>query len=187
LETAPRPPQTVTVSRTFGGVVETLPGLQDAMRWYLTRAAEKLRRSGLAAGVVSVFVMTDRFRETEPQYANAATVELALPTAATLELLRYAQAGVERIYRPGYGYRRAGVTLSNLQPQNQLNLPLFDQDAWLKGNTLAEVVDGINLRWGRDAVRYGLAKEKEQKWPSRAGRRSPRYTTCWPELFAVHG
>ncbi len=126
-----------------------------------------------------------RRRRIVSKNANAATVELAVPTAATLELLGYAKAGVERIYRPGYAYRRAGVTLSNLQPEGQLTLPLFDREAWLKGQALAKTVDAINGRWGRDAVRYGLTKEKAQKWPSRAGRRSPRYTTCWPELFAV--
>lgn len=44
---------------------------------YLTRAAERRRRGRLAAGVVTVFINTNRFSN-EPQYGNSATYESAM-------------------------------------------------------------------------------------------------------------
>jgi len=54
--------KSVTVSRSFGGKVETLKELRAAVAYYVTRAGEKLRREKLAAGMLTVFIETSRFR-----------------------------------------------------------------------------------------------------------------------------
>jgi hypothetical protein len=51
----------VTCSRSFGVLVESLGELREAVAVYVTKAAERLRRSRLAAGVVPVFITTSRF------------------------------------------------------------------------------------------------------------------------------
>jgi DNA polymerase V len=53
---------------------------------------------------------TARFRAV-PQYSNSATFELADSTA---KLLEWSLRALDRIYRPGYRYRKAGVMLNNL-------------------------------------------------------------------------
>ena len=58
----------------------------------MTRAAEKLRRSHVAAGVLTVFLMTNRFTD-EPQYSNSVTMPLPVATQDTAELIRYALRG----------------------------------------------------------------------------------------------
>jgi impB/mucB/samB family C-terminal domain len=60
------------------------------------RAAERLRRGRLAAGVGTVFINTNRF-STEPQYGNSATYELAYSTDSTKELLDWALKGLEHL------------------------------------------------------------------------------------------
>lgn len=56
--------------------------MREAVSLYMTRAAEKLRRGRLAAGVVTVFINTNRFSD-EPQYSNAVTYEPASATDST--------------------------------------------------------------------------------------------------------
>jgi hypothetical protein len=53
---------------------------------YLTRAAEQLRKHGMATGALTVFINANRFSN-EPQYGNAVTFELACATDTTGELL----------------------------------------------------------------------------------------------------
>ena len=50
------------------------------------RAAEKLRRQDLVAGVVMVFVTTNPFKPQDPQYAAQRSVDLPVATADTLAL-----------------------------------------------------------------------------------------------------
>ena len=183
LELAPRPRKNITVSRSFGKAVSTIDEVQEAVRFYATRACEKLRRSKLAAGVMTVFLMTDRF-SVGPQYSNAATVEFANPTDITLDIIERAKQGIASIFKEGYNYRRAGIVLTELKPINQLSLHLFDEDLWIKRVRLTKTIDQINTRWGKDTVRYGMNKTKGN-WQTRFTKRSPRYTTNLLELFTV--
>jgi DNA polymerase V len=66
LELCPPPKHSLMVSRSFGRPITTLIEMREAVATYMTRAAEKLRRSHMAAGVLTVFLMTNRFTE-EPQ------------------------------------------------------------------------------------------------------------------------
>ncbi len=73
LEQCPAQKKSITCSRSFGRLVESHDELREAV--YMTRAAEKLRRAKLAAGVVTVFINTNRFSP-GPQYGNSATCEM---------------------------------------------------------------------------------------------------------------
>ncbi len=92
LEMCPSQKKSITCSRSFGSVVTSLEHLREAVAVYLTRAAVKLRRARLAAGVVTVFINTDRFSG-EPQYGNSVTFELACATDSTKELLEWSLKG----------------------------------------------------------------------------------------------
>jgi len=66
LERCPPPKHSLMVSRSFGRPITTRTEMSEAVASYMSRAAEKLRRSHGAAGVLTVFLMTNRFTE-EPQ------------------------------------------------------------------------------------------------------------------------
>src|SRR5215475_13662811 len=108
LELCPPPKQSLMVSRSFGRPITTLVEMREAVATYITRAAEKLRRYHVAAGVLTVFLMTNRFAD-EPQYSNSVTMSLPVATQDTAELIKYALRGVEQISREGYRYQKAGV------------------------------------------------------------------------------
>jgi DNA polymerase V len=54
--------KSIMSSRSFGQLVATHEELQEAVATYTARAAEKMRRQGLATASISVFVHTNRFR-----------------------------------------------------------------------------------------------------------------------------
>ena len=183
LEVAPSPKKSVTCSRSFGAATESLSDLKEAVAVYVTRAAERLRKAEMAASVVTVFVQTDRFSQ-GPQYFNAGTHELAYPTDATQELQRYALDALERIFREGYSYRKAGVMLNGLSPAGQLSLRMYDEEKWGRFRDVMTAVDAINRRWGRDTVRLGAAKPKG-RWRAKFEKRSPSYTTRLKDVLRV--
>jgi DNA polymerase V len=59
LELCPPPKQSLMVSRSFGRPIITLTEMREAVATYTTRAAEKVRRHQMAAGVVTIFLMTN--------------------------------------------------------------------------------------------------------------------------------
>jgi DNA polymerase V len=49
---------------------------------------------------------------------------------------------------------------------------------------LMKFVDGLNAKYGRDVVRWGMFNNSGS-WKTHFARRSPRYTTRWAEILAV--
>jgi DNA polymerase V len=183
IEKCPQGRKSVTCSRSFGAPVESLDEMREAVAAYTTKAAERLRRSKLAAGVVTVFVSTNRFGA-GPQYSNSKTFELAYPTDSTGELMEWAFKALAVIYRPGYRYKKAGVMLNGLSPAGELTMRLFGEDKFERSRRAMKAVDEINAKCGRDTVRVGAAR-RGGKWETRHERRSRRYTTRLGEVLRV--
>lgn len=180
LEDCPPSKQGITVSRSFGRPVTSLPEMREAVATYIARAAEKLRGEGLAVNVLTVFLTTNTFKD-EPQYSNAVTIKLPISTDSTSDLLRYALPGVERIFRDGYRYKKAGVMLTALVPASQVQGHLFDQQDRERSGRLMRVLDRLNDRIGARTLRYA-AEGMTQCWKAKFERRSPAYTTNWQDL-----
>src|SRR5262245_27407613 len=73
LEISPPNKKLITVSRSFGAAASSLDELRAAIAFYTARAAEKLRRQRLAAGTITVFIETDRFKPVA-QYSPSVTL-----------------------------------------------------------------------------------------------------------------
>ena len=179
------PRQQIISSRSFGKSVSTLSELQEAVSVYMSIAAVKLRGHGSLAANVHVYILTNVHKKEDPQYSRGITLTLAPPTSDTMQLVAAAQAGLRSIYRPGYRYKKAGVILSEITPAGAAQMSLFNDtlisDKSLK---LMAVMDGINLRMGKGAIK--LASDgATQSWRMNRGSMTPAYTSNWDELAIV--
>ena len=183
LEDVAPPKKQIVSSKSFGRMVATRDELGEALATYVARAAEKLRAQQSVAGALQVFVMTNVFRETDPQYSNGIVIPLTLPTNDTMKLVAAALYGLKRIYKPGYLYKKCGVMLMDLSPQHQRQASLFAQveDVARHSDALMSVLDSINARYGRDTLTVAAAGTRKD-WAARAENKTPCYTTRWNEL-----
>ncbi len=182
------PRQQITSSRSFGRYVTELQELEQAVSSYMARAAEKLRRQRSVAATVYVYIRTNPHKEDEPQHSYGITLALPGPTADTIRLVEAALGGLRRIYRAGFRYQKAGVTLADLGPAGIGQGELFGDQAMLEAapSRLMATLDEINLRMGFGTLR--LASEgADQAWKMKRGNMSPAYTTDWNELRVVRG
>jgi DNA polymerase V len=182
LEDVAPPKEQIMASRSFGKMVHTVAELCEAVSWHIDRAAEKLRAQHSVAGAVYVFVQTNRFRETDPQYNASVVVPVADATDDTMALTATALSGLRHIYREGYAYKKCGVMLMELGAKANRQETLFDDPAArTKSAKAMAVMDKLNLEYGRGTIRVGAAGVT-QRWAMRSENRSPRYTTNWKEL-----
>jgi DNA polymerase V len=184
LELHPPAKKSLMVSRSFGRPITSLDEMREAVATYTTRAAEKLRRHQLTAGILTVFLMANLFKEDEPQYANSIKMTLPVATSDTAELIAYALAGIDYIYEEGYRYKKAGVMFTGLVPAHQIQMNLFDTRDRERAQTLMTTIDHINTQMGTGAIQYAVAGFKPN-WQMRRSRMSPQYTTRWDELAVV--
>jgi DNA polymerase V len=182
LDEAPSPKKGITTSKSFGRPVTSLAELREAVSTYVARAAEKLRGQSALAKSLHVFLTTNRFKPERPQYANNIMVTLPEPTASTPVLIRQALQGLRTIYRPGYAFQKAGVTLTEIVPESRRQGNLFVQAT--DDKNLMNALDRINARWGRDTVHYAVSGF-EKPWTFKRDHLSPAYTTRWDQLPVV--
>ena len=196
VDDAPSPNQQIMCSRSFGEPVTALATLGEIVSGFTARVAEKARQQHSVAGAVQVFITTSPHRRRDAQHSPAATVPLVRPTSDSRLLIGATLHTLERLYRPGFNYVKAGVMLVDLQPQGQRQeeLDLFangDRDAGSDRRTaeaaLMVALDALNQRFGRDAVSVASSARHgpQASHAAKQERRTPRYTTRLDEIVTV--
>jgi DNA polymerase V len=187
LEDPPPPARSLVCSRSFGVLVESLESLEEALSDFVQRAGEKLRRKGLLAGAVQVFLETNRFQP-GPQHAPGRCQTLPSPTSDTLALHETALAILRGIHKPGHRYQKAGVILLDLSPAKGRQLSFLESEGETKRRreALMRVMDRVNATHGRGALTLAASGLGKKEWHMRQEHRSPRYTTAWAELPVAH-
>ena len=193
--------QSITVSRSFGNIINNKNDLKKALANYVARAAEKLRSQNSLCGAISVFIHTNRFRKKDLQYSNSASIIFDDLTDSTNLIIGKAFKLLESLYLPNYNYKKIGVVLLDIQKREH-NFIIQD-NLFTYGNTKKEftnksdicmkMLDSINAKMGKMTLFYGsqgIIKQRKQRtegnnWKMRSSYRSPFYTTNWNDILRV--
>ena len=175
--------QQIIASRSFGKMVSELPILQDALSTFVANACAKLRGQGSHAAVIQVFLQTNRFRKDLPQYMPSLAVPLPYPTNDSLEVNRWASYLCERMFKPEYQYKKAGIMLSEISPVTHRQGDLLEGEVSSNGKLML-ALDTLNQRFGRGTVKVST-QGAFKDWQMRQERKSPDYTSDWDEVPMV--
>ena len=150
---------------------------------FAERAAEKVRSANQVAGVVQVFIRTDSFNPNAAQKSLSGSVTFDQPTNDTRAISGAVARILDRIWREGFAWKKAGVMMLDLTARGSTPLSLFDTIS-KHNDGLMLAIDTINARHGRGSVGLGLAG-KNQDWRMRRENLSPSFTTKWEDLVKV--
>ncbi len=184
IEDTPPPKKCIASTRSFGDLIESKEDIKAALGLFVTRGGEKLRKEGLAAGAITVFIKTNRFSRREELYSASTTLSLAPMTNTTTELQTMAFKALDEIFVDGLQYKKAGIYLSDLRPAKNLTQRLWENGQHERMRALMSQIDHVNQRFGRETVQCGIFKS-DGKWQTKLSKRSPRYTTRWDELLCI--
>ncbi|MFN7038503.1 MAG: Y-family DNA polymerase [Alphaproteobacteria bacterium] len=182
IETDIKDKKSITVSRSFGKAINTLEALREAVISHISKAGEKVRKAKLEASYLIVYTATDKFKEN--YYKNSSYLALPFATDNTLELIKYSNLLIEKIYQPGFNYKKAGIILSGLRPKIYYKASLFDNRDIKKSTNLMSALDTINANYGSKTVFFGGAGIKNE-WEPIKNMLSPCYTTSWKDILNV--
>ena len=181
--------KSICTSRSFADMIEDEREMELRVSDFAAMCAKKLREEESAAYDVTVFMYTNRFREDLSQYFPSATIRLPMAANSTQEIVGAALKGFRTIYKHGYQYKKAGVTVSNIVPSDQLQGVLFgyDQDLRQKQDRLSEVMDAVNAVSGSNRPLLRLAAQRDGHYADgiRCDYRSGLYTTTLDEIIKV--
>lgn len=174
--------QSISTSRTFERDYDTFEEVKERVVSFTTLSAQKLRNQQSLCSRLSLFVETNRFKETETYYYKSIQLRLPFSTCSTLELVAFAVMGLKHIFRDNLHYKKAGVTLSHFADANCHQPSLFFNSN-PKHKELMRVIDKINDAHKSNAIR--LAGMEKKSFKMKQEHLSPAYTTNIREIIEV--
>jgi len=137
--------KSVMSSRSFERDIYSLNELRQAMCAFADIIGRKLRGNNGYAVEIEVFIATNPFRSESSQYRNSASMHLPEPINFTPSLAKAACQLLDKIYRSGYGYKRAGLVVKRIVPASGVQPGLFDDVSLIeKRRRLMNVTDALN-------------------------------------------
>ena len=162
LETSQTKRKSCVVSRSFGKRIEKFQELKEAVANYCLNASEKIRSESLVAKAITVFVRTSPFQRNFSYYSNAKTIDFPIATNNSIEIVKTAVSILEKIFKNGYQYQKAGVMLTGLRNDDgRKNLFSSEKDEKIK--SLMQSIDNTNYRYGRSTLSLASAGV-QKKW-----------------------
>ncbi len=180
LDQFPPPKKQIICSRSFSHPVTSLQELREAVSEYTCQAAVKLRKQKSVAQVLQVYITTNRFKRS-PQYCNAIQVHFPGSTSDPFQLVNFACRGMERIFKPGYRYKKAGIVLTGLIPEDKNQADFFWKPSSPSKRKLIKSLDFLNEKYGYGSIQIASAGI-HQPWQMKRDFKSPHYTTRWNDI-----
>jgi len=173
--------QQIICSRSFAGRITDYADMREAVCNYAFRAAEKLRGERQYCRQIGVFIRTSPHAEGESFYGNQAMIQVMTPTNDTRDIIRVATVALDRIWREGCRYMKAGVMLGDFFSQGVAQLNLFDEiQPQANSESLMRVMDGINQS-GKGKLWFA-GQGIQKPWAMKREMLSPAYTTRYADL-----
>lgn len=178
----PEKKKSIATTRTFETDLRTFDDVRERITTFTSIGAEKLRKQETLCTRLVIFLETNRFREYDTQYNPSILIKLPFPTNSTLELVKFANAGLKQIYKSNVNFKRGGVLLTHFVDANQYQASLFSNSN-PKHKKLMEVIDTLNKKYHKDVVR--IASQDERKHKMKQVNLSKHYTTDINQIITV--
>lgn len=185
-ETLPRKKKGIGTAKSFGKKLSDLSTIEEACAYYITEVCEVLRAQRCATSILQIFLTTNYHSMYDNQYANKVNIQLDTPTNNTFTLIKEGKSALNKIYKPGFRYKKVGVNLLGIVPEDEIQGNLF-RPCTSKSDALVKTVDSINNRYGKATISSGRSgtKTSKKQWELIKEERSPRFTTQWNELLEI--
>ena len=177
--------KSICTSRSFADMIEDQQELSLRVSDFAAMCAKKLREEGSAAYDVTTFLYTNRFRDDMNQYFPSMTIRLNVAANSTQEIVSAALKAFRLIYRTGYQYKKAGVVVGNIIPQESVQGAIFDFDecARQKNDRISKVMDSLGGE--SKLLRLGVQRSGHYADGIRKDHSSGLYTTSLEEIIKV--
>ncbi|WP_274476593.1 Y-family DNA polymerase [Mangrovimonas aestuarii] len=173
----------IATTRSFEGMLTHIDDVQERISTFAVSCAEKLRKQQSHCNMLMVFLHTNGFRKDLPQYGRNIVLKTAYPTNSSIDLVKLANHALKSIFKEGYHYKKAGVIVMGLAPEDQKQFTLFTTEN-PKHQPVMHIVDRLNKAYGNNKIKFA-SQSLGRQWIMKQERLSPRYSTNINEIIEV--
>ena len=173
----------IATTRSFDTAYTDKEYIKERITTFAVTCAEKLRKQKSTCQLVTVFVYTNRFNDQQEQYSRSINVSIPYPTNSDIEIAKYAQKGLNLIFKQGYHYKKAGVIVGGISPEHEKQFNLFEDEP-VKHREIMRTMDQLNSKYGTQKLKLA-SQALDKTWKMRQEHLSPNYTTKWNEILEI--
>lgn len=174
----------IATTRSFDKMLTDIASINERVSTFAATCAEKLRQQKSCCNILMVFVLTNEHRKDLTQYSKNIVIKTDYPTNSSIDLIKYASIGLKAIYKQGYQYKKAGVVVMGITPQQEKQLNFFVKEN-PKHEKIMSVMDKINLSIGKKKIKLAV-QDLGRTWKMKQEKLSPRYTTKLDEVIEIN-
>jgi DNA polymerase V len=157
--------------------------LEERVSTFAVTCAEKLRSQHSCCNTIMVFIHTNFHRKDLPQYSKSTVIKLPYPTNSSIEIAKFAKIALNRIFKQGFAYKKAGVIVMDFTPEEITQIKLFENTN-PKHKDLMQALDSINSALGTKKVKLA-SQDIKKTWKMRQEKLSRHYTTRISEVIKI--
>ena len=184
LEMIAAPKKAIATTRSFESQIDNYQELRERVSTFASLCAEKLRKQNSRCHALIVFVRSNPFMPDLPQYRNSTMISLPFATNSNLTLSKTAIYGLDLIYKSGISYKKAGVMVTGIVPEDAYQMTLFSYEN-PKHQTLMQHIDYLHKRFGPHKIKIAN-QDLSRTYKMKQVHLSPRYTTDVRDVIRVH-
>jgi len=174
----------IATTRSFEKTYSDIENIKERVSTFAMSCAEKLRNQKSSCHMIIVTLRSDRHKKDSEQHRVSKTVIFSHPTNSSLTITKSAVEAVKSIFKKGIHYKRAGVMVTGLVPEDNFQLDMFTQEN-PKHKPLMSTIDSLNKKFKSDKIKLGN-QDLKRTWKMRQERLSPKYTTNIKDIIKVN-
>ena len=175
--------KSIATTRSFENTYTDIKDIKERVATFANSCAEKLRVQNSNCNILIILLQGSRFEKDSQTYKNSITVVLPHTTNSSLTIVKQAIKAIDKLYKKGIKYKRAGVIVTGLVPTSNHQLDLFSSEN-PKHQPLMKAIDKLNKKYGDDKLK--IANQDLQKtWKMKQEHLSHQYTTKFNDILII--
>ena len=179
----PTDKKTIAITRSFDGNITTFDEMKERVSTFATVCAEKLRKQQSCCHGVILYLRKDQYKIEKQRYNFYKLETIPFASNSSLTISSLAVKMLKEIFEEGAIYKKAGVIVTEIIPENQKQLHLFEEEN-PKHLKLMQVMDAFHKKTGERKIRLGN-QDLQRTWKMKQNHLSKKYTTDIKEILEV--
>lgn len=179
----PKDRKTIAITRSFAGNITTLDEMKERVSTFATVCAEKLRKQKSCCYSVILYLRKDKYKTERERYNFYKMETLPFASNSSITISNLAVKMLKSIFEEGEIYKKAGVIVTEIIPENQKQFHLFEEEN-PKHLKLMQVMDDYYKKTGERKIRLG-SQDLQRTWKMKQEHLSKRYTTNFKEILEI--